>query len=375
MRRFLELLHRGACPAGLTSHFPARIGRVTFDALVAAGILPRGDPAEWYPCPGGGEECPRRIVENPGDDEHPFVAVPGAGVCCKAVPLREEDLAQHTTSIPNLVRALREVFGLHGGFDLDDELFPCTVRIGQTGGDGLARDVLLATWPTHSGFEAFLRSRRTNARGTLVLAPARSRWLRADIDALHGPGERVELAFLEDLVEVRDGRLQRRRPAPPMVREPTTIYGEPPPPFCMLVAHDGRRPIGEEEYRTVVARADGLDLFIDTMTKVEAGRYRASRRDTQGSSEETALTFQQAHALIELVERRKGLRAAELSALSAYGSPEKQVEAARRAVDVKLGRYQWRALHLLKGDEREANRYLFNPPEGFRFAVVRPLDA
>jgi hypothetical protein len=140
----------------------------------------------------------------------------------------------------------------------------------------------------------------------------------------------------------------------------------------MLVAHDGRRAIGEAEYRDLVARCGGFDLFIDTMSKVEAGRYRAVRRLTDGTSEETALTHQQAHAIIELVERRKGLRAAELSALSAYGSPEKQVEAARRAVDVKLGRYQWRAVQLLEGDDRKANRYVFNPPDGFRFAVVRP---
>ena len=59
--------------------------------------------------------------------------------------------------------------------------------------------------------------------------------------------------------------------------------------------------------------------------------------------------------------------------MSSYGSPHKQVEAARRVVDVRLGRYQWRSIQLLKEDDRQANRYVFNPPDGLRFAVLRPL--
>lgn len=54
--------------------------------------------------------------------------------------------------------------------------------------------------------------------------------------------------------------------------------------------------------------------------------------------------------------------------------PDKRVEAARRAIDVNLGRYQWRAVQTLRGDERETKRYLFNPPDGFRFAIVRPSE-
>ena len=108
MRKFLDLLYRGSCPTDLTSRFPKKIGHETFNVLVSAGILQRGDPAEWYPCPGGGDDCPRRVVENPGDADHPFVAVPGGDeICCRAVPLSAKDIEQHITSIPNLLRALR----------------------------------------------------------------------------------------------------------------------------------------------------------------------------------------------------------------------------------------------------------------------------
>lgn len=374
MRRFLELLHRGACPTELTSRFPDLIGREAFDALVAAGILQRGDPADWYPCPGGGDACPRRVVDNPGDPERPFVAIPGGdGVCCQAVPLRAEQLEQHTTSTPDLVRALRSLLGIEGDHDLDEELFPCTIRIGREASSG--REVLLSTWPSSPGFGAFLRSRKGHRRGALVLAPARTRWLPSSIEAQHGPGERIELAFLEDLIEVCDGRLERvaAGSGATLVREPQAAYGAEPAAFCLLIGDEGRRPISDGEYREVVAEIEAFDLFVDTMAKVERGRYRASKRLEDGTHEAGTLSFEQAHAIVELVERRRPMRAAELQALSSYGSPHKQVEAARRVVDVRLGRYQWRSIQLLREDDRQANRYVFNPPDGLRFAVLRPL--
>jgi len=371
MRDFLDLLQQGARPKDLTSKFPAAIGPATFEALVATGILEEGDIADWYPCPGGGDECPRRVVPNPGDAEHPFVAVPGSGVCCKAVPLREEDLATHTTSIPAFVRVLRELLGLDGVFDLDEELFPCTVRIGQTVGEGLPREVLLATWPSCDGFAAFLRSRRGLPRGTLVLAPVRSRWLSPDLEAQHGPGEKVELAFLEDLLEVRDGRLRRTQHT---IGPGRASAAAQPSPFCLLIAHDGRRTLDEAEYRDVVARAEAFDLFVDEMSKVEAGRCRAGRRGAEGTFCEATLTHQQAQVIVELIERRQGLRAGELAALGFNSNPEKVVETARRAVDERVGRYQWRTIQTLRGEDSKAKRYLFHPPEGFRYAVLRPLD-
>jgi len=71
------------------------------------------------------------------------------------------------------------------------------------------------------------------------------------------------------------------------------------------------------------------------------------------------------------MERREPLRAAELSALNSFGSPNKQVEAARRALDVKVSRYEWRSTHLLRGELPEAKRYLFRPPDGLRWGVIK----
>ena len=54
--------------------------------------------------------------------------------------------------------------------------------------------------------------------------------------------------------------------------------------------------------------------------------------------------------------------------LNSYGSPDKQVEAARRVLDVKVSCYAWRSTKLLCGDDWRAKRYLFPPPEGLPWA-------
>jgi hypothetical protein len=89
---------------------------------------------------------------------------------------------------------------------------------------------------------------------------------------------------------------------------------------------------------------------------------------------ETTLTPMQAAALIELIERGTALRPKELRSVDVFRA-DKLIEKARLAVDVNLSRCAWRAFHTLRGSDREAKRYQFQPPPGFRFAVIRPIGA
>jgi hypothetical protein len=68
------------------------------------------------------------------------------------------------------------------------------------------------------------------------------------------------------------------------------------------------------------------------------------------------------------------MRATEISVLSTFGSYEKQVEAARRAFDVQLSGYRWRAIQLMKGQDRKGNRYVFNPPAVMEWEVERDVQ-
>ena len=372
MRAFLDMLQRSPAPALHLPHFRERIGDHAFDALLAAGVLERRGVAEWYPCGGPeGEGCPRRVVENPGDDEHPFAAVCGrCPPACETVLLTEEEVEIVAVSEAGLIRALRLALDAEGEMEIDGSLFPHTFSLGRTSWGGAHREAFLALRPWDPGIPAFLASRRSARLPSLVLAPTRWR-VQARLADEHGPADRVEIVFLEDVLALEGGRLALRAPVPTGVAEPAAAYQAAP--YCMLVDADGARPVDEATYREIAAHADDYDLFLDLLSTTVAGRHRACRRNGD-AFEEGSLTHQQAGAYAELMERRRPLRAGELAALNTFGSPDKQVEAARRVLDVKLTRYEWRSSKLLRADDRLAKRYLFQPPEGLRWVLLRPLD-
>jgi hypothetical protein len=121
----------------------------------------------------------------------------------------------------------------------------------------------------------------------------------------------------------------------------------------------------------LVARAAELDLFIDTTITVDGGGHRGVRRDDRGVAEEAALTKHEAAALVELISTRKALRAGDFASVG-VNAIDKVVERARSKVDVKQGRYKWRAIHTLAADTPEAKRWQFNPPSEMRFAITFP---
>lgn len=200
-----------------------------------------------------------------------------------------------------------------------------------------------------------------------MLAHARTRFTSPDVDAHFAAGE-VVVVFLEDELELVAGHVQRRQML--LAREPVATCGAPA--FCVLVDPDGAREIDEATYRRVLASAEAeLDLLLDLTTTVSAGRHPTGRRE-DGAYLEGSVTPQQGAAYAELMERQQAVRAAEVRATGGVNHPEKLIEAARRELDVKLSRYEWRSTELLRGDTPEAKRYWFRPPEGLRWALLRP---
>ncbi|HJL49902.1 MAG TPA: hypothetical protein RMG45_28840, partial [Polyangiaceae bacterium LLY-WYZ-15_(1-7)] len=132
MDRFLHALQGGQLPAGIRSVLDLRFGEEMVAGLIDAGLLTRGARATRYPCPRGGSSCPREVVENPGDDAFPFVAIPpGAEVCCPSVRLTAEELVTWQTSRRALVTKLSELYAVRGPANLRDEVFPCAHRLGR----------------------------------------------------------------------------------------------------------------------------------------------------------------------------------------------------------------------------------------------------
>ena len=367
MDAFLRALQGAQLPAGTRLELDARFGAEVTSDLIAAGLLVPGERATRYPCPRGGSSCPRDVIENVGDPDFPFVAVPpGPEHCCDAVRLTAAEVATWTTSRQRLFALLTNVFRIKGPANLRDEVFPCAHRLGRAVWLGQERDVLLCTNLNGAAPTAFLLARKAQRQPTLVLAHARTRFTSPDVDAHFASGE-VVVVFLEDELELVSGQVQRRQVL--MVREPVATYGATA--FCVLVDPDGAREIDETTYREVLAGAEDLDLFLDLTRTVRAGRHPTGRRE-DGVLIQGSVTPQQGAAYAELMERQQAVRAAEVRALNGVNHPEKLIEAARRELDVKVSRYDWRSTQLLRGDTPEAKRYWFRPPEGLRWALLRP---
>jgi len=371
MDAFLRALQGGQLPAGTRAELEARFGALVTDELIAAGLLVRGKQATMYPCPNLGACCPRTVVPNPGDEAFPFVAIPSdATHCCDAVRLTADDLATWTTSRARLVAIVSEHFRVNGPANLRDPAFPHAHRLGRAVWQGLEREVLLCTNLSGPSAVAHLLARKAQQLPTLVVAHARTRFTSPEVDQHFATGH-VVVVFLESEVELVAGQIARREVL--MVRDSVTPYGAAP--FCVLIDASGRRTLEKAEYDAFVARAeDDLDLFLDLASPVGAGRHPTGRREN-GRYIQGSVTALQAAAYAELMTCGRPVRAPELRSLRGVNTPEKFIEAARVALDMKLGRYDWRSTKLLRGDSPAAKRYCFRPPEGLRWALLQPIDA
>lgn len=364
LEEFLALVEHAKSPTLHVPDWHARIGPALTALLVRAGVLVAGEPASWFPCGGPwGDGCPRRVVENRGCASHPFVAVCGRDDdSCVEVLLRADAREVLTLSLDGLVRQLRRILGVAGAVERDVG-FPDARRLGERAG----LQVFLALSPALPGFDAWLAARGD----ALVLVPV-GRGVPSALRYRFASGQRVELVPLRDVLRVDDGALVGALPERLLnVREPAGLPYVARPAVCVVIDHEGRRALNADEYRALVARARELDLFVDTTVTVDGGAHRGLRRDSAGDVEEAALTKHEAAAIVELISTRKALRAGDFATV-AVNAVDKVVERARSKIDVKQGRYKWRAIHTLAADTPEAKRWQFNPPPTLRFALAAP---
>jgi hypothetical protein len=303
------------------------------------------------------------VVTNHGCASHPFVAVCGRDDgSCVEVLLRADAREVLTVSIDAFARQLRRVLGVGGAVERDAG-FPDTRRIGERAG----RPMFLALSPALPGFDAWLA-----ARGDAVVLVPVARGVPTALRDRSAPGQRVELVTLRDILRVADDALVGALPERVLqVREPAAAPYGARPAVCVVIDHEGQRALNADEYRALVARARDLDLFVDTTVTVDGGAHRGLRRNDAGEVEEAALTKHEAAAIVELISSRKALRAGDFGSVG-VNAVGKVVERARSKIDVKQGRYKWRAIHTLAADTPAAKRWQFNPAPEFRFALAIP---
>ena len=245
--------------------------------------------------------------------------------------------------------------------DSRDAGFPEVTAIGQLG----ERPVFFARQPGLPGFAAWLQSLPT----ALVLVPT-ARSLPAGLTLRFSPGNAVELRPLDTELHL-DGYAFVAAAAGPLLtfKDSMRASYEVAGAVCEVVDQDGRRSLSAAGYVALVADTSQFDLFLDTTVAVEGGGHRGSRRLPDGTVEEVVLTKHEAAAIIELVTTGRALRAGDFKTVT-VNAVDKVVERARRKLDVRLGRYEWRAIHTLAGATPEAKRWQFRGAGVGRWAVV-----
>lgn len=221
------------------------------------------------------------------------------------------------------------------------------------------RELYLARGLTWTDAPQVLKdSVKLNARYAIVFVPGVSPleeiWqddkpyvmeLRA-VTSLKGQSLSVDIAHLETIISTGTPKAERSR------------Y------HCRAVTHEGTRNLGKKEYERLTSGKSSYDIFIDGFTR-EVAHKRESR---------PKLTAAEFEIVSEYIETRKALRpfGTRTGSARSRDAAVKLFENARRKVDIKLGRYEYRAFRLHKATDPIMKSFQFDPPKGMTFCLIIP---
>lgn len=359
MHAFLSLVARHREPVLAPAVLERAIGAELYAFLRKARVIVDRPPARRYGCGGfDGPGCPREVIEDGRDPERPFAAVCGnERPHCPPLRLRADDLAEVGVSLSAFAELLARAYGAREGRVAYDPVHD-RYELGRAGD----RELSFAPSPHARAFEASLISRRGPSR---VLIPTRWRVAPALLSR-HGPGERVEVAVLEDELLLEHGA--------PRVRLAERAHEAASEGTRVLVCERGEHVLADDEYASLVANRDRLDLFLDLSAPDSAKQVTLRKRAGRGEARAVELSTTQARVLFELARRRAPLRPAQLRAISEaqVDAPDKLIERLRQRFDDKLGRTSWRWLHTVPSALPDAKQFVFRPPDGATFALIAP---
>jgi hypothetical protein len=343
------------------------LGAPELALLERCGWLHNDGSESWYPCGGACSESNTRFVHpEPTEDNLWRVVCPTFECLEEEVPPCELEVLAAESGV--LARWLREHLrasgvplrfersGLHG--------------LGRVPWQDAVREGVLVTGVAPPSLPPVLRELRDVASFSVVFVPEIQR-LPAELRGAHNARSPVTLVGLDELLELRGGQLDLRR-STMGVREP------PAPPYqaspVMARVHDasGQRELTRSAYDTLVSQRASFDLFLDQIQPGPGRDFLALSRDATGEAKEVRLSANELAVLIELVQAQRPLRLGEFKSVEVQALG-RLIERARGKIEGKAGRGGWRLFKTLAGVEEGAQRYVFQPPAGFRFAVVVPL--
>jgi len=341
--------------------FPA----AELEALVSSGILRQTSKAVDIPRPAGLPAGPDLVVRRTSQG---LFGVADEGDYFDPIPLVDDDVRQYRISLSKLaarIRAENELAGVpvKNGRGL--------VFVGERPLPGRRHaDVYLSLGNDDpAGFMSLCkRVQPVSPRPVVMLVPSpvplsveQARVL-ANSDTFvvplttHLKGMRWKLPW---------SRILKKADAEPALTKKPRAPG-----YCCVVTREGTRTLSKAQYDDLVTRQGEYDMFIDGTTRdVACRKGKAAPRQAK-------LTPKELGMLIDYIEAGKRMRpyntktgAGCLSRTAACRLFEK----ARRKVDVKLGRYEYRAFRLHKNaTDPKLKAFEFAPPDDLQYCLIVP---
>jgi hypothetical protein len=285
-----------------TADLSSQIDAEVLGALRAAGILRPASRARTRPCDDPTKRCFRNVRPAAPPSPFPFTAICNAArPGCSALDVTLADVAQEELSVPDLLRAVRALYGVDGrGLSLPSTLDASPVMLGWQETARGEREVRLAVQKDFS-----LRAALSGRRRGLVLVPT-ARAVTGEWRARHNAGAFIELDVLEESLIVRDGRLARRgldahAPDAPVVPEDARSgpapranahpqnearLADPPPRMAVTRAPQAQSILGAKKWTDVrISLVDPLTVRIDVpgrscrRTHIDLGMAHARTRE------------------------------------------------------------------------------------------------
>ena len=368
MRGFFERLGGGQLPRGFRREFERRVGSDTWTALVRPGVLHPAAIAEPAPC----ATCPRRAATN-----EVVIAADALYRCPRAASWRDDGVLW-LTSQAGLDDLLRRLFGVEEKC-APDEIYPGAYCLGITAAPGW--EVLMVTELEAAGPE--LVSRHLRGRRTLALVPSRPKFMRSTLDMITETAGGVQTVVLSEAVRVVGGEIVvdwrptddddvERDRSPPLASPDSSVVPAlrvaDGTRYCGLLDTQGCRSIQRDHHRSIVDRAPReLDLFLNVLHSVNR-RFVVGVRGLDGVWREKTIQPSAARAYVDLMKCGRPIRPAMLDSVYAGADPARAIIRARSVFDERLPCGSWRLTRSSGGT------YHFDPPEGYRYAVLYPLD-
>lgn len=376
MEHVLTMLTHHAAPCLHRKRWLEQLGEGLVSVLERHGLLENKGQAESYPCGGfcGGKNQ-RRVLDTPEPDGTWAVVCGDDEQSCVDLMLSSADLELQAISPTALASWLREAlrargtalrFAQHKGVE----------GLGSLIWEGEEREAIMALGCGRAGLRQLLQDLERLRARSVVFVPSLV-VLDGEWQARFAPGSAVEVVDLRKLVAVEAGRLvlvparsgpQRMLP----VREPAGVPYAAEPIVAEVFESTGKRGLSAAACLQLVEQRATFDLFLDLTRVVEGSRHLASKREASGEVMEASLSRHEAEAAAELIRRRLPLGQGEFETISVQ-APRKLIERMRQVLDVRQGRYEWRAIHTIRGDTAETRRWHFKPPATLKFAVLVPF--